>query len=130
MTNQPDVARRTQTRAVVEAINARLGAELGLREFRVCYHDDGDDCQCRKPRPGLLRDAARDLGIDLESSFMIGDRARDIEAGKRAGCRTVLVGPRPDPAIVADRVAKDLLDAASWIATLTPEAMKRGPVLP
>ncbi|MEA2337114.1 MAG: D-glycero-D-manno-heptose 1,7-bisphosphate phosphatase [Thermoanaerobaculia bacterium] len=90
VTNQPDVARGTQTREVVESMHARLMAELAIDEIVACYHD-GDDCDCRKPEPGALLDAARRHGIDLERSFMIGDRWRDIEAGQRAGCRCLFI---------------------------------------
>ena len=91
VTNQPDVARGTQTRAAIEAIHARLRAELPLDAVYCCFHDDADRCACRKPAPGLLLDAARDLHVDLARSFMVGDRWRDIDAGRAAGCRTVFV---------------------------------------
>ena len=90
VTNQPDVARGTQSREVVEAMNARLTEELAVDEVVACYHD-GDDCDCRKPKPGALLDAAQRHGVELERSFMVGDRWRDIEAGQRAGCRCLFV---------------------------------------
>ena len=88
VSNQPDVARGLQRREVVEKTNARLAALLPLDEMRVCYHDDGDDCECRKPRPGLLTQAPH---YDMSRSYMIGDRWRDIEAGRRAGCSAVIL---------------------------------------
>jgi D-glycero-D-manno-heptose 1,7-bisphosphate phosphatase len=91
VTNQPDVARGLQTRERVETINNLVKESLHLDSIRVCWHDDVDKCECRKPKPGLLIDAARDFGINLEQSFMVGDRWRDVEAGVRAGCKTVLV---------------------------------------
>jgi len=91
VTNQPDVARGTTTRENVEAINAFLGASLPIDEFRTCYHDSADGCDCRKPRPGSLLAAASRHGIDLGQSFMIGDRWRDVEAGQNAGCRTIFI---------------------------------------
>ena len=91
VTNQPDVARGAQTRATVEAINSVLLAALPLDDIFVCYHDDRDHCDCRKPQPGLLTQAAAKYSIDLAASFMIGDRWKDIEAGRRAGCRTILI---------------------------------------
>jgi len=91
VTNQPDLARGTITRAAVDAINDHLTAELGLDAVRMCAHDDADDCACRKPRPGLILEAAEELGIDLRRSLMVGDRWRDIEAGARAGVTTVWV---------------------------------------
>jgi D-glycero-D-manno-heptose 1,7-bisphosphate phosphatase len=90
VTNQPDVARGTTTRAAVDAINDVVRAALPVDGIYVCFHD-GAECECRKPRPGMLLDAARDLGLDLGRSWMIGDRWVDIAAGAAAGVRTVLV---------------------------------------
>lgn len=91
VTNQPDVSRGTQQREIVEAIHAALLRALPLEEIFVCYHDDGDGCSCRKPMPGLLYQAAERYSIDLFSSFMIGDRWKDMVAGRRAGCVTILI---------------------------------------
>jgi D-glycero-D-manno-heptose 1,7-bisphosphate phosphatase len=91
VTNQPDVARGITPRAVVEGINARLSSELPIDEFRTCYHDIGDGCDCRKPRPGAMIAAAGQHDIDLARSYMVGDRWVDMEAGQRAGCRTLFV---------------------------------------
>lgn len=120
VTNQPDVARGTQTRERVEAINARLAEALRLDAVRACYHDDADGCACRKPRPGLLQEAARDLGIDLGKSFMVGDRWRDIGAGKAAGCLTLLVDAPYNRSRTGDPhfVVPDLLQAARIITGL------------
>jgi D-glycero-D-manno-heptose 1,7-bisphosphate phosphatase len=111
-TNQPDVARGTQERDVVEQINAALRRVLPLDAVFTCYHDDEDDCACRKPLPGMLIAAAEELGILLEQSFMVGDRERDVEAGRRAGCRTVLVG---EERAEADFRAPSLLASVPWI---------------
>lgn len=92
VTNQPDVSRGTQTRAAVEAINEHLARQLPIDEIVCCYHDDADQCACRKPKPGMLVDSAARRGLRLNASYMIGDRWRDIEAGRRAGCTTILVG--------------------------------------
>jgi D-glycero-D-manno-heptose 1,7-bisphosphate phosphatase len=91
VTNQPDVGRGTQEQAIVEAINEELQRRLPLDDFFVCYHDDGDGCSCRKPRPGLLLEGAARHGVELSSSYMVGDRWRDVEAGRRAGCKTVWI---------------------------------------
>jgi D-glycero-D-manno-heptose 1,7-bisphosphate phosphatase len=91
VTNQPDVARGTTPMAVVEEINSYLSSCLPIDEFRTCYHDSGDDCECRKPLPGALLAAAKQHDIDLEGSYMIGDRWRDTEAGQRAGCKTIFI---------------------------------------
>lgn len=117
VTNQPDVARGTQTRANVETMNRSLLKEGIVEEVRVCYHDDGDNCSCRKPRPGMLIDAARDHQIDLNRSYMVGDRWRDIEAGRNAGCSTVLVGSGygERAQIPADLMASSLAEAVELI---------------
>ncbi len=91
VTNQPDVARGTVKKEVVESINHQLSSTLPLDEFRTCYHDDHEACDCRKPAPGALLAAALEHDIELKRSYMIGDRWRDIEAGQRAGCKTVFI---------------------------------------
>ncbi|MFZ1164514.1 D-glycero-alpha-D-manno-heptose-1,7-bisphosphate 7-phosphatase [Mycobacterium sp.] len=91
VTNQPDIARGKQTRDDVDRIHDALRARLPLDEIVVCAHDDIDDCPCRKPRPGMILDAAARVGLDLDTSVCIGDRWRDIEAGKRAGVMAIFV---------------------------------------
>ena len=91
ITNQPDVARGTVIRENVEAINSYLLSRCLIDEFMTCYHDDQDNCNCRKPLPGAIIEASIKYGVDLSKSFMVGDRWRDIEAGKRAGCKTIYV---------------------------------------
>jgi transaldolase len=91
VTNQPDVARGKQSKSVVEQIHKKLFDVLPIDDILVCYHDDSDQCDCRKPAPGLLFRAAKQYDIDLNSSFMIGDRWRDIQAGQSAGCTTIWI---------------------------------------
>jgi len=87
VTNQPDVATGAQRREVVEAMHAWMLKNLQIDAIKVCYHADADRCACRKPMPGMLLEAARELGIDLGASFMVGDRWRDVGAGQAAGCK-------------------------------------------
>lgn len=87
VTNQPDIATGKQRREDLDALHASLKAGLAIDAFKVCIHVDADRCDCRKPKPGLLLEAAREFGIDLGASFMVGDRWRDVSAGQRAGCR-------------------------------------------
>src|SRR5262249_16885881 len=91
VTNQPEVARGTQSREVVEAMQGKLRAELPLDNFFICYHADADACDCRKPAPGLLEQAATRYGLDLAACYIVGDRWRDVDAGHRAGCRAILI---------------------------------------
>lgn len=117
VTNQPDVARGLQRAEVVHEINRELCRRVHVAAVYVCFHDDADGCRCRKPAPGLLLRAAQDLRLDLDRSFMVGDRWRDVEAGRRAGCRTVYIDRRysePSPPC-PDAVATGIAEAASWI---------------
>jgi D-glycero-D-manno-heptose 1,7-bisphosphate phosphatase len=118
ITNQPDVARGTQTRESVEEIHQSLSSSLPIDDIFVCYHDDADDCACRKPRPGLLLEAQRKHNIDLSHSFFVGDRWRDIDAGHAAGCKTILIdyGYRErKPAQPPEATVRSLREAADWI---------------
>ena len=65
--------------------------EIKLDDIFVCYHDDKDNCNCRKPKPGLLLQARKKWNIDFKKSFMIGDRWRDIQAGEEEGCKTIFL---------------------------------------
>jgi D-glycero-D-manno-heptose 1,7-bisphosphate phosphatase len=123
VTNQPDVARGTQTIETVEALNRELSSRLPLDEIRVCPHDDADHCDCRKPAPGLLLDAAREHGIELENSVMVGDRWRDVEAGRRAGCATVFLdsGYSERPPEAPDLTVGTLGEAVPWILERSAE---------
>jgi D-glycero-D-manno-heptose 1,7-bisphosphate phosphatase len=121
VTNQPDVARGTQSREMVEKINEHLAHALPqLTEFYVCYHDKKDDCQCRKPGPGMLLQAAQEHGIDLSRSFLVGDRWSDVAAGATAGCRTFLLDVPYNQAerCTPDYVVADLSQAADRILML------------
>ena len=117
VTNQPDVARGATSKESVEQINQYLGKLLKIDEFRTCYHDNLDNCECRKPKPGAILQVARSRGIDLTQSFMVGDRWRDIEAGQAAGLKTVFIDydyeeRRP---ITYDYKATSLLGALPFI---------------
>lgn len=92
-TNQPDVGRGTTPQSVVDEIHTHLMARLPVDRVEVCTHPGKglSDCDCRKPKPGMLLRAARDLGIDLARSWMVGDRWRDIDCGHAAGCKTVFI---------------------------------------
>lgn len=117
VTNQPDIARGKVSREFVERTNAELAHTLGLDDVQLCPHDDADECACRKPKPGLMTRAADSLRIDLGASIVVGDRWRDIEAGRRAGCRTVFIDCGYDEVLkeTPDRIAASLSDAVEWI---------------
>ena len=117
VTNQPDVATGKQRREVVEAMHERLRAGGLCDDIRACYHTDADGCDCRKPKPGMLLAAARELKIDLPRSHMVGDRWRDVAAGKAAGCTTYFIdyGYAESQAEHPDAVVSSLADAARKI---------------
>lgn len=120
VTNQPDVARGTQTAAAVNEMHAFLASCLPLDDICVCFHDDDNRCTCRKPKPGLVLQAAQKYGIEVRESFLIGDRWRDIEAGQRAHCRTVFINTgyaEKLPDVPANFEATSLRDAVDWIVT-------------
>jgi D-glycero-D-manno-heptose 1,7-bisphosphate phosphatase len=117
VTNQPDIARGTIDAGSVALINEHVRTLLHLDDVLTCPHDDADACSCRKPLPGLLLDAADRWDIDLERSVMVGDRWRDVEAGRRAGCLTVFVrhGYAEREPEGPDLVTDGLLAAVPWI---------------
>jgi D-glycero-D-manno-heptose 1,7-bisphosphate phosphatase len=93
-TNQPDVGRGTLTREAVETIHTWLLQKLPIDRVMTCFHggvDYGDPCECRKPLPGMLFQAAEELKINLAKSFMVGDRWRDVDCGLNAGCKTIFI---------------------------------------
>lgn len=117
VTNQPDVARGWVSKDAVDLVNNFVKEHLGVLEVRACFHTEHDGCECRKPAPGMLVEAAASHQIDLSQSFMVGDRMSDIEAGKRAGCKTVLIGEGEtgEVQVTPDFQAASLLSASGWI---------------
>ena len=91
VTNQPDVGNGLVEESVVEEMHRILASSLPIDAIEVCYHRQGDGCDCRKPRPGMLQRAAERLGIDCRRSFMIGDRGTDVAAGQAVGCTTIFI---------------------------------------
>jgi D-glycero-D-manno-heptose 1,7-bisphosphate phosphatase len=119
VTNQPDVGRGTLKREIVETIHAGMCRQLPIDRVEVCYHpgQGASDCDCRKPKPGMLLRAAKALGIALAQSWMVGDRWRDIDCGHAAGCRTIFIDRGYAEALKQQPNfrAKNLLEAAEII---------------
>jgi len=117
VTNQPDIARGALAPAELRRMHDRLVRAVPLDAIYTCTHDDADGCPCRKPKPGLLVRAAEELQVSLKNSWMVGDRGKEFEAGKAAGCSTLLVeaaGGSP-AGIAADFVVSDLAAAVEVI---------------
>lgn len=120
VTNQPDVARGTTSLKTVNDINNHLKQNLIIDDIFCCLHDKDDDCECRKPKPGMIITAAKKWNIDLNSSFIVGDRWRDIETGKKAKLRTILIDHKYDEKFVKpDYDCSNFIDATQIIISLT-----------
>jgi D-glycero-D-manno-heptose 1,7-bisphosphate phosphatase len=117
ITNQPDVAHGRTTRSTVDAMHDLIRSKLGVDDIRVCFHDDSVGCACRKPKPGMILDAAAEHGIDLTRSYVVGDRWRDVAAGRAAGCMTFFIdyGYEQDGPNFPDNVVKSLPEATARI---------------
>tara|TARA_B100001123_G_C15312264_1_gene1024833 strand:- start:953 stop:1564 length:612 start_codon:yes stop_codon:yes gene_type:complete len=114
ITNQPDVSRGKIKKKTVLKMNDHIKKEIKIDDIFVCFHDDHDNCDCRKPKPGLIHNAIKKWNININKSFMIGDRKKDIDAGKSAGCKTIFLDynyneAKPDK---PDFITNTLLDAA------------------
>jgi D-glycero-D-manno-heptose 1,7-bisphosphate phosphatase len=118
-TNQPDVGRGTLDQNVVTAIHDHMCRLLPIDRVEVCFHPGKgqSDCDCRKPRPGMLLRAARALQVDLARSWMVGDRWRDIDCGHAAGCHTIFIdrGYAEELQQQPEFRARSLLEAAQII---------------
>lgn len=115
VTNQPDVRRGLLDPAVLDAIGAKLRAELPIAEIAACPHDDRDGCACRKPKPGMILDLAARWGVDPARSFMVGDQDRDMQCGLAAGCTTLQIEKPWNTGAGAHHRVSDLVEAAQAI---------------
>lgn len=117
ITNQPDVADGRTARNTVEAMHDLVRSRLAVDDIRVCFHNDSAGCACRKPKPGMIFDAAAEHGIDLAASYLVGDRWRDVAAGRTAGCTTFFIdyGYKQDEPNLPDRTVKSLPEATALI---------------
>lgn len=115
VTNQPEVARGTLGREMLEEMHRRLLRAVPMDDLYVCLHDPADGCECHKPRAGMLRSAAAKWAIGLEQSFVIGDRRRDIEAGRAVGCYTILLERSYSDCAMADARADSLAGAVDLV---------------
>ena len=132
--NQPGIAKDHFSREIFEEIREKMRTELTKHgasldaEYYCLHHPEAKideyrkNCDCRKPKPGLLLKAAKDFNIDLAKSWMVGDGLTDIEAGRRAGCKTILIGRMKcelcrlmDERNTTDHIVKDLYSAIDII---------------
>ena len=125
-TNQPDVGNGLVERTVVEEMNRILRQTLPLTAIKVCYHSPTEGCACRKPKPGMLIEAAREFDLDLSQSYVVGDRKSDIEAGNAAACFTIFIdrGYREQSPDNADKWVQSLAEAKDLILALEDNAIE------
>jgi D-glycero-D-manno-heptose 1,7-bisphosphate phosphatase len=124
VTNQPDVGNGLIPRSEVDAMHEIMTRKLPIDAVRACFHGQGADCDCRKPKPGMILEIAEELGIVLQKSFMVGDRTSDVEAGRAAGCSTVFIDlGYAEPAPPApDYIVHSITEAADLIIQITRTA--------
>ena len=120
VTNQGGVGLGFLEPGQLEEIHAFMLKELSslganIKEVAVCTHAPHSGCSCRKPEAGMLLDLSERHGIDLASSYMVGDREPDILAGRKAGCMTILISDAPLPGVKADLVFPDLWGASLFL---------------
>ena len=116
ITNQPDVARGAADIDVVNKMNNYIFTELGIDEIKCCFHDDSENCSCRKPKPGMIYEAEKEWNIDLALSYLIGDRWRDIETAKNTDITTILIDYQYDEKKVkADFECNNFEEAVNFI---------------
>ena len=126
VTNQPDVARGTASADMVKEMNRFLQNKLVIDDVYCCFHDTSDDCDCRKPKPGMIIQATEKWNIDLSKSFIIGDRWRDIETGKNAGIITVLIDYQYDEKyVIPDLICSTFNDAVTSIIFYDKNQIKK-----
>ncbi|MEQ8278432.1 MAG: HAD family hydrolase [Deltaproteobacteria bacterium] len=118
VTNQPDIARGLMTQATLDVMLEQVRAAIAPDDVVVCPHDDAHQCDCRKPKPGMLTALASKHDVDLSRSFFVGDSWKDIDAGAAAGVPTVLIRREDNRKTRGDYEAEDLLAAAHLIASL------------
>ena len=121
VTNQSGVRNGLISRSEVDAMHETMARELPLDAIKACFHRQADDCECRKPKPGMILEAAVEFSINLERSFIVGDSTSDVEAGRAAGCATVFIDlgyaePAPE---APDYVVRSISEAADIIIEIS-----------
>jgi D-glycero-D-manno-heptose 1,7-bisphosphate phosphatase len=108
VTNQPDITKGIVEFSTVKKMNDIVMDELPIDEIMICPHVDSDNCDCRKPKPGMVLSLAKKWEINLVDSFLIGDNWKDIDSGKAAGCKTILLDKFYNKSVIADYRTKNL----------------------
>lgn len=126
VTNQPDVAHGHLTHEEWERIHGKL-SHLEFDDEFVCFHRKEEGCECHKPKPGMLLEAQKKWNVDLARSYMIGDTDKDRDAGRAAGCKTIIIDAPYNQHVQGDFRAKNLHDAATIVVHAENETGSRRP---
>jgi D-glycero-D-manno-heptose 1,7-bisphosphate phosphatase len=118
ISNQPDISKGFIEKEVTEKINQIIFERFPIKEISVCPHIDEHNCDCRKPKPGMLLNLAKKWDIDFNKSFLIGDNWKDMEAGKNAGCRTIIIDHPYNQSVDSDYRVKNLDSAVKLIESI------------
>jgi len=122
ITNQPDISRNFIKKGTIEKINKKIFNHLPfIKEIVTCPHDDIDNCDCRKPKPGMIIDLSKKWNIDIRESWLIGDGEKDIKTGKSAGCKNILIKNEYNKNIEANHKVKSIKDAVNIIESKVGE---------
>ena len=123
VTNQPDVGKKLLSKLTLNKMHNQLKKKTNVDKIYSCIHQQNENCLCRKPKPGMILKAARKYNIDLKKSFLIGDRASDIEAGRKAKCRTIFLNKNYEEKFPTHQEATfcNLKEATSYILNLKKE---------
>ena len=123
VTNQPDVSTGVQNLKTIEEFHRIIKEKLLVDDIKVCFHLESDQCECRKPQPGMIFSAAEEWAIDLSKSFLVGDRWRDIEAGKTAGAFTFFIDYGYDEKLTVepDKIVSSLYEASQFALALSSD---------
>lgn len=124
VTNQPEVARGALDLVTLERMHDILRTSVGVDDICVCLHDPSDGCDCHKPKPGMLYAATERWNLDLRESFVVGDRWRDIEAGRAAGCYTILLERPYSACTTADARVGNIVEAVDLILARTVRVLR------
>ena len=118
ISNQPDISRGFIEKGVTEKINQEIYDNFPIKEIIICPHDDHHNCNCRKPKPGMIFELSKKDDIDIKKSFLIGDNWKDTEAGQKAGCKTIIINKNYNKTVKADFRVENLDEAVKLIKSL------------
>jgi D-glycero-D-manno-heptose 1,7-bisphosphate phosphatase len=119
ISNQPDISKGKIEEGMTEKVNKIIFEKLPIQDILICPHEDRHNCNCRKPKPGMIIELSKKWNVDIGKSFLIGDRWKDIEAGENAGCTSILLDKPYNKDTKAEYRTKDLQSAVELIKSIS-----------